>query len=144
MLAVPSYIANHELVLAAFGYWPRFHDADVVDFRRVDDEVDLTLHAFEMTREVDERGYFRLIKHHLVRLRFTDIADAELDRFWEMNGNSLDQLALSEERGSDDRFTVELESVVGGEFCGSFRARRAEVVNVVPCASDGHVEPSPT
>jgi hypothetical protein len=140
MIATPSYIRNAEAVVKAFGYWPSFHDAPVVGFR-YDQEgagaVDLTVHGWEMTADVDERGFFRLIKHHLISFVFLGISDAELDQFDPENillGLSFSSL---EELDADGRFRVTLDSAMGGERCGSFSARSGEIVEVVPCGSDG-------
>ena len=59
MMQAPSYLRNTRAVVEAFGYWPSFHDAAVVDIRYDPDGggvVGLTLHGWEITREVDERG----------------------------------------------------------------------------------------
>jgi hypothetical protein len=141
MTPVPSYLRNTQAVLEAFGYWPSFHDAPVIDFRyRLDavGVVGFTLHGWEMTREVDERGYFRLIKHHLVEFAFQQISDADLERFTSM-GNILFGLGFStpEEFEAAGKFRVLLDSAMGGDLCGSFWAQRGEVLSVCPCDKDG-------
>lgn len=73
MIAPPTYLRNWQLVVGAFGYWPSFHDANLSGFRSSSEAagaIEFVLHGFEMTAEVDERGYFRLRKHHLVSFRF--------------------------------------------------------------------------
>jgi hypothetical protein len=50
-----------------FGYWPTFHDAEVIRLhlnRR--DASTLTLHTWEMTGEVDEKGFYVQTKHAVV------------------------------------------------------------------------------
>lgn len=140
MIPTPSYVRNAEAVVKAFGYWPSFHDAPVVAFR-YDKEgpgaVELTVHGWEMTPDVDERGFFKLIKHHLISFVFLGISDAELDQF--ICGNILFGLEFSslEEFAAAGTFCVTLDSAMGGDLCGSFSARIGEVVEVVPCGSDG-------
>lgn len=85
-----------------------------------------------MTREVDERGYFKLIKHHLVRFRFDDIADAALADLGK--GSIIGHLELSPV-AADGRFEVALHTVM--EFDGVFRARTGEVLSVTPCDGEG-------
>lgn len=125
----------------AFGYWPRFHDAPVVDFQHIREgqgSVELSVHGWEMTPEVDERGFFKLVKHHLVRFAFHGISDPDLDRFASM-GNILYALGFSttEEFAATGKFSVELELAIGGDLCGSFAARSGEVVEVSPCDGEG-------
>ena len=141
MRPAPSYLSNTDAVVKAFGYWPSFHDAPVLDFH-YDAEgtgmVTFTVHGWEMTPEVDERGYFRLIKHHLVELTFRDISEADLERFTSM-GNILFELGFSpgEEFKRSGQFRVTLDSAIGGNLCGSFSARRGEVAKVTACDKDG-------
>jgi len=140
MTPAPPYVRNTEAVVRAFGYWPSFHDSPVTAFdynRHGSGEVDLSLHGWEMTKEVDERGFFRLIKHHLVRFAFRGVSDADLDQF--TSGNILFELGFStpEEFGAAGKFSVTLDSAMGCEHCGSFCARSGEVLEVVPCCAYG-------
>ncbi len=99
--------------------------------------MDLILHGWETTPEVDERGYFKLSKHHLVRFAFHGISDADLDHF--ICGNILFQLGFSspEEFAAAGRFSVDLDSAMGGDLCGSFSAAAGEVLEVTPCDREG-------
>lgn len=69
-----------EIVTDWFGYWPSLHDAEVLsaDFQRAiggsGPGLSVKVHAFEMTSEVNEKGYFKLIKHCIIELRF-DVYD---------------------------------------------------------------------
>lgn len=141
MTPAPSYLRNTEAVVKAFGYWPSFHDAPVVGFfyeRGGRGAVEFTLHGWEMTPEVDERGYFRLTKHHLVRFAFQGISEADLDRFTAV-GNILFGLGFSTAADfqAAGTFSVDLESAMGGDLCGSFCASTGEVLEVLSCDSDG-------
>jgi len=143
MTQAPSYLRNTEAVVKAFGYWPEFHDAAVVAFhydREGHGVVEFALHAWEMTPEVDERGYFKLIKHHLVRFAFHDISDADLDRFT-LENNILFGLdfSSSEEFEAAGKFSVDLNSAMGGDRCGSFSARSGAVVEITPCDRKGRI-----
>ena len=140
MIPTPTYLRNTEAVLEAFGYWPSFHDARVVHFRYSDagpGTVDLTLHASEMTSEVDGRGYFRLTKHHLVQFAFHGLSEVDLERF--LADNILYELRFSspEDFATSAKFRVDLESAMGSELNGSFSARTGEVGEVRPCNPDG-------
>ena len=141
MTPAPSYLRNSETVVKAFGCWPRFHDAPVIALRYDrggQGAVEFTLHGWMMTPEVDERGYFKLTKHHLVRFAFQRILDADLDRFTAVS-NVLFGLRFSraEDVQASGIFSVVLDSAMGGDRCGSFLARTGEVLEVLPCDPDG-------
>jgi hypothetical protein len=54
-------------VLDWFGYWPTFHDAEVVSVSL--DRVrgcSVSIHAFQTTPEVDARGHYVTTKHAIV------------------------------------------------------------------------------
>jgi hypothetical protein len=141
MTPTPPFLQNTGPVVKAFGYWPSFHDAPVVAFhydRAGHGAIEFTLHGWEMTAEVDERGFFKLIKHHLVRFAFHGITDADLDRFTPM-GNILFGLGFSstEEFAVAGKFSVDLDSAMGGDLCGSFCAHSGEVLEIVPCDGGG-------
>ncbi len=141
MTPAPPYLRNTEAVVKAFGYWPSFHDAPVVAFhydRGGHRAVEFTLHGWEITPEVDERGFFKLTKHHLVQFAFREISDADLERFTSM-GNILLGLGFStpEEFEASGKFRVDLDSAMGRDLCGSFFARIGEVVAVAPCDAHG-------
>ncbi len=138
---VPSYLGNYEAVLQAFGYWPSFHDAHVVRFlhdRTGEGAVELTVHDSRPTSEVDAHGYFKEIKHQLVRFAFRVLSDVHLDGFIQENILYALELSSAEEYAATGRFTVGLDSVMGSQLCGSFSARHGEVLAVTPCTAKGH------
>jgi hypothetical protein len=60
-------VSGAEDVVAWFGYWPSFHDAEVLSISL--DRVTgcrVSIHAFEMTQEVDSGGYYVNTKHAIV------------------------------------------------------------------------------
>ncbi|MBV8830805.1 MAG: hypothetical protein JO217_00600 [Acidobacteriaceae bacterium] len=60
----PPEIPGAASVVAWFGYWPRFHDAEVLSITlNRSGPSRVRLHAWERTNEVDERGYYILRKH---------------------------------------------------------------------------------
>lgn len=127
--------------MKSFGYWPSFHDAQVVDFRYATEGsgfISLTLHTWEMTAEVEERGYFRRIKHHLVQFAFREISDAHLENFTAA-GNILFGVWFSTpgECKACGEFWVDLDSAMGSDRGGSFHARVGEIVGVAPCDGQG-------
>ncbi|MDO7854252.1 Imm50 family immunity protein [Hymenobacter convexus] len=83
---VISRIVNSEIVIQHFGYWPSFHDAEVTKTTFETHptgrySVTFIIAAFEMTSEVDERGYYKLIKHCDVELQFIGIDKMEFNDF---------------------------------------------------------------
>ena len=133
MIEVPNYIRNHEAVVSAFGYWPSFHDATVLSFEHKSDSITLAVHVWEMTSQLNPQGYFVLHKHHIVRFSFRGIVQTDLTHF--ISANILFELLFSPCSEFDDagRFTVGLESAMGGDLCGSFTATFGEVTSVLPC-----------
>ena len=106
-----------EIVTDWFGYWPSLHDAEVLsaDFQRGSDgtgpELRVKVHAFEMTSEVTEKGYFKLVKHCIIEFRFERVSDVELRNFTEQN--VIDGISLSFVSAGDGsrRIAVEFESI---------------------------------
>jgi hypothetical protein len=79
-------IINNEVVRQHFGYWPDFHDAEInkVTFETHSTgrySVTFVISAFEMTKEIDERGYYRLIKHCDIEIQFIGIEELEFEGF---------------------------------------------------------------
>jgi hypothetical protein len=138
ILPTPTYLPGYEAVVAAFGYWPSFHDAPLLSLEQSDTSLAMLIHADEMTREVDEQGFFGSIKHHLIRFRFSGVRDFALRQF--DVPNTLFEIVFSDpaEFSATDRFTVTLQSVMGGGCDATFTAASGEVSSVVPCDKEGN------
>ncbi len=84
-----EHIVKHKLITDWFGSWPSFHDAEVLSMyldrkpleTRPGPSLVVRVHAFEMTREVDDRGYYKLRKHAIVTLEFAGVEGISLDGF---------------------------------------------------------------
>ena len=134
---VPPF-ENSEALVSVFGYWPSFHDAEVI--RIVLDRsgdggptLEAVIHVFEMTNEVDSRGYFVLRHHTEVTLRFTEVAIARLQWFNHQNVLwSLEVSGLDADEGGK-RLHIEMPSSYGME--AEFDCKRAIVANVRPYES---------
>jgi Immunity protein 50 len=97
MAPIESFIAGSEKLLAIFGRWPSFHDAEVLEIRLVgkptrtgdkrDRGVELSarIHTWEMTNELDTRGYYVLKNHTLVTLNFSGVKELKLEGFNHQN-----------------------------------------------------------
>jgi hypothetical protein len=134
-MEVPTFIRNYQAVIDHFGYWPSFHDANVMSYTGPApgrDTVDLVVHTWEMTPEVDSKGYYVLRKHVLITFRFTGVHHASLDDF--DSGNILFGMAITRPE-SDVSIRVELDSVM--DMSGAFSAESAEIVSVVPATASG-------
>jgi hypothetical protein len=101
--AAMSRVVNSEILFEHFGYWPTFHDAEVVkvtfeSLPTYRSAVTFTIHAFEMISEVNEKGYFNLTKKCQIELQLIGIKELEFDYF--SHQNVIFELCF-EEQGSD-------------------------------------------
>lgn len=136
-----QHIGGHDQVLRAFGYWPSFHDAEVLSLLMdrntvlVDDiadaRLDGCLHAFEWTRSLHP-----VFNHHLVQLRFHEIDEVALDGF--NHQNAILEFRIEDDiRHPDVPGALRLTFVPAQGLSGSFCACRAEVLSVVPYSEQG-------
>jgi hypothetical protein len=136
-------VINGDALTSIFGYWPSFHDAEVVKVRldRGDEigprgeattpTLEADVHVFEMTNEVGPDGSYVLTKHTLATLAFRGID--ELDLKWFNHQNVLWELGLkdiSDQRLENLNWAVSFASSFGLE--ASFKCREVEVVGAVP------------
>ena len=93
------------------GRVPSFHDAEVLELSldRKMARCSIRIHAFQMTSEVDAKGFFVSDKHVLVSFRLEGVRNLELNDFNEQN--AIYGLALS--RTADQGFRVELDPAYG-------------------------------
>jgi hypothetical protein len=69
-----------------FGYWPDFHDAEIVSLHLNRKGISsLRVHTWETTKEVDERGYYVLAKHVVVEFVFETVSELSLNGFNQQN-----------------------------------------------------------
>jgi hypothetical protein len=134
-------IAGAEQVVPVFGYWPSFHDVEVLwlrlDRRAHGDgcygpTLEALVHVFEITSEVGADGCYVLRHHVLVHLRFRDVVELRLDGF--NHQNALMGLTLTDLRDRQLEhvlWEVRFDSAYGLD--ASFQCYDVEVVSVVPC-----------
>jgi hypothetical protein len=118
-MASHKFIKNHELVVAAFGQWPSFHDGEV--HRIVLDRmsrstsgthiptIELHVRGWIMTSEVTEGGIYKVEHDSVVRFLFEDIYDLELEGFNQQNVLSSLNLTIIDEPQNEQALHVELE-----------------------------------
>jgi hypothetical protein len=116
-----SSITGADQVTKIFGYWPSFHDAEVIrlEFVRRDPLVSgpillADIHAFEMTDQIDSEGFYVLRKHTLVSLRFEGIDRLKLEGFNHQNALSgLDVIDIRSRQMENLAFEVHFDSSFG-------------------------------
>jgi hypothetical protein len=116
-------IVNHKLITDWFGCWPSFHDAEVLSMHldrkppesRPGPSLTVRIRAFEMTSEVDDRGYYKVIKDAIIALEFDGVEEIALDGF--NCQNAIWQLDIEETVNGDK------QPVLGVSLSPSFGVR---------------------
>ena len=139
MGTIETLIGGSEKLTDIFGYWPSFHDAEVLELHLwrgyVEPKKDififpvltLKVHVWEMTSEVDSNGYFVLRHHTLVTLRFREIEDLRIEAFNHQNAIfGLTIVQRVRESNVSPYFSVELKRAFGID--STFKCLGIEVV----------------
>jgi hypothetical protein len=137
----PDTVHGTELVVAHFGAWPSFHDAEVtsVTMSRRGPEVlsgptlSVAVHAFVTTAEVVDAGYFRTIRHAVVTFSFFDVSAVELTDF--NHQNALEDIYFETVAGETPLLEVTLQACYGISL--QFRCSHGRVESVTPGAPAG-------
>jgi hypothetical protein len=118
---------GQELLQWFEGRMPSFHDAEVLalSLDRATACAILKVHAFEMTSEVDSRGYFVCTRHVVVTFKLSWISSIELDGF--NHQNALGGLKVS--RMDDGEIRLDLEPAYG---LGGFILAREVEISIAP------------
>jgi hypothetical protein len=69
-----------------FGYWPSFHDAEILTLRlnRAGTST-MSVHTWEMTKELDAKGFYVISKHVVVEFAMKEVFDLRLNGFNQQN-----------------------------------------------------------
>ncbi len=138
-------IEGAQKLVGLFGYWPSFHDAEVlwlkVDRKPVREGIygptlELLVHTFEITSEVGSNGAYVLQHHVLVLFRFHGVDQWKMEDFNHQNalmGISFKDITASQLELLD--FEISLCGAFGLD--GSFLCKVVEVVEVTPCDANG-------
>jgi hypothetical protein len=106
---------------AWFGYRPNFHDGEVVQLKLSrSSSSSLAIHTWEVTNEVDARGYYVLTKHVVVEFLLSDISGLSLSGF--NHQNVLLGLALEK---VDSGFRITLDDCYG--IAGTIEANKISI-----------------
>ena len=121
-------IENSEAITSVFGYWPSFHDAEVLELVICRDgsgpgraSVVARVHVFEMTSQVKPDGHYLCHKHSIVSLVFEDVDELVMEGF--NHQNALAGLRI-EEREPGGCLAVAFDGAYGLEaslICRSIR-----------------------
>jgi len=128
-------IEHIEKLTQIFGEWPSFHDAEIIRLtldRSGPDgpTLDMQIHVFARTTEVDAAGYYVRKNHTLVTLRFTEVAIGELHSFNAQNALFDLKISTLEPGQHEGRgILVEMSSSYG--LGGTFECARAIVSEAV-------------
>jgi len=96
--------------------------------------LEMLIHGWEMTREVDSKGFYELTKHHLVRFEFDMVHELGLADFNQQNAIfGLFFEEMPKEEGKPVAFKVIIEPAFG--LNGEFMACAGRVLSVTPYVS---------
>ena len=140
---IAAHITGSEKITDVFGYWPSFHDAEIINFHLwrgdVDPERDrwvfpvltLLVHLWELTNQTGPDG-FLICKHEtLATLRFHEVDKLRMVGFNQQN--AIFHLGI-ERKERDSRpspyFAVTLEPAHGID--ATFECLQIEVVDAKP------------
>jgi len=123
-------VENGQALVEIMGYWPSFHDANVMEISRETDTFTVTVHLFAMTDQVDSAGYYILEKHHLVTIAMHGLQSSSLPLTY--SDDCLSGLTFSR---SGDLTQVDFESHMGQD--GTVLCRKVEIASMIPCDSKG-------
>jgi hypothetical protein len=147
MASIESLIVGSEKLTKIFGYWPSFHDAEVLELHFVRGSVQpekgvydfpvltLKVHVWQLTKSVDPEGYLILEHHTLATLQFRDISDFQMQGFNHQNAMMELVLAIKERtEGPSPYFAVEVIPACG--MGASFTCLKMQVVDAVEGGPD--------
>jgi hypothetical protein len=146
--SIGALIESSQKLIEIFGYWPSFHDAEVIDLhlwrgdvepeagRYVFPVLTVKLHVWEITSEVNKEGFFVSRCHTLSTLQFHNVDEFRMEGFNHQNA-ILGLSIVKQERaqGPSPVFAVQFDAAFG--MGASFFCSRIEVVDAIPCSPDG-------
>jgi Immunity protein 50 len=104
-----------------FGYWPNFHDAEIISVcLNRKGRSSLRIHTWEMTKEIDEKGYYVLTKHIVVEFAFEAVSGLSLNGF--SHQNVIFGLGIEK---TDSGFRLTLDECYG--LAGSIEAEKISI-----------------
>ena len=134
-------VVGHKLVTDWFGYWPSFHDAEILSIHLdreplgggVGPSLTVRVQAFEMTGQIDEDGCYRLQKQVIVAFDFDGIEELTLHDFNYQNVIACLTLAEGATEEGKPGLQVDFHSIFGVGCL--FRCLLAGVRSVEPVSA---------
>ena len=96
----------------------------------------IKFHVWELTNEVDQKGFLVLRHHTLATLSFHDMNELKMEAFNHQNA-IFELLIDAETRSEDQRPILNVQLLPAFGVTASFRCSRIEVIDVIPCSDDG-------
>jgi hypothetical protein len=136
MEAIEQKIHNSHLLTDIFGYWPSFHDAEVIsiELQRAQEELEgptlrARIYVFETTKEVDDRDYYVRKNHAILEFLFKGVDESIIKSFNHQNCLwELTILDISARQLEKLKFQVHFASSFGVE--AEFKCAAVEIVQV--------------
>jgi len=127
-MTLPSnLIINGNSLVDKFGYWPDFHDFEILRLKmdRSGPFIAMHIYGFRTLKEIDEKGYFKKTNECVITLRFNSISEVVLENFNQQN--VLSELTFEERDGL-------LKTTISTSFglCGYIMSKTVEVVKTEP------------
>ncbi|WP_081645164.1 Imm50 family immunity protein [Cupriavidus sp. GA3-3] len=130
-----TLVQNSQLVLNAFGYWPAFHDSEVVTFciRIAEEAGGYVADATIAVRHggQDNPKWTGSREDRIVEFLCRDIAETDINLNELSGGAWLDEIVIS--RQDNGRFSFDMRPLAG--FDVRFNCRSVEILGVGPVPS---------
>jgi hypothetical protein len=151
MANIELSIVGSEKLTDIFGYWPSFHDAEVLELHCLRGDVrpekhlytfpSLTwkTHLWKLTKEIDDKGFFVLAHHTLATLRFSDVSEFEMEGFNHQNAMMSLSIDRREERRGPSQFVLAVTIEPAFGMGARFECTGIEVVEAIPCTPEGQL-----
>ncbi len=131
-------VKGYEQILKQFGSWPSFHDAEIVSMLLdrnkgnglIGPTITLKIHAFNITSEITDGGYYKTINHAVITFYFMDVVDFELKYGFGIQ-NSISGFYVSDVRKDqleNINFRIEAQTHSTAEL--DFKCARVEVLAI--------------
>ena len=128
-----EYLRGADKVIAWFGRWPSFHDAELLELHLHGVGLSsMKIRAFNMTNRVDAQGCFVSEKHAIVTFVFEGLKELKLDENELSVPNTILDFTLEHR---NEKFLLTFDTCDG--FTVAFEASTV-AVNLLPSPEIGH------
>lgn len=96
MKEINELITNSQLVTEYFGYWPTFHDSEIINISLEREGVTarMKIYVFNLLDEVNEQGAYKKDKECYITLKLNNITEISMSNF--NHQNVIEELNLEE------------------------------------------------